>query len=292
MAGIVAPGKIPKPQPRSLPASMGGGVGTSGIQRPQLGGVTPPPMQGGTSVLPDGTMRTIQPGLTPGLYLDPGSGGMSMSNQGGGGFIHEKQIGGGMPSVRAAMPPPSAAPAPGATPQAAPAPPPIDMNEIMNLVKTLKGEPVPREAAPQPLARVAAPEPAADAPSSSLAFARYKDRSGRIGNQALKALRDEMTSRGISGSGIEAGGVSSILGEVARGQGDAEYAQQRAHEDQAWDAKKMGYQGDISQRANDMGLVGTGFSGGITQRGQDMQTNDMTSLFPSIMSILMQQRRY
>lgn len=284
MAGLVAPGKIPPPQRRALP--IGGGVGTSGFQMPPRPGQPASTGGGGTSVLPDGTMRTVQPGLPPGMQFDAGSN--TAAYGGGGGGIHEKTLPGAMPSVRAAMPAPAAAPQPGGGQGG---PPPIDMTQIMDLVKNLKGDPVPRETPPQPLAREADLTPAAEQPSASLGFARAKDASGRMGAAALRAMRDEMTSRGISGSGVEADMTSGILGDVARGQSDAAFQQSLEADRQGYDAKKTSYQGRLNQRTNDMGLVGTGFHGGVTQRGDDVRSNDMTNLFPSIMSILAQQRR-
>ena len=119
MAGIVAPGKIPTPQRRALPI---GGTGPSGFQMPSRGG-QPAPAAGGTSVLPDGTMRTVQPGLPPGMQFDAGSN--TAAYGGGGGGIHEKTLPGvgSMPSVRSSMPTPTAAAPP--SQQAAPAAPPL-----------------------------------------------------------------------------------------------------------------------------------------------------------------------
>lgn len=154
---------------------------------------------------------------------------------------------------------------PGATMQA---PAPLDQNSILNILKGLKGE-----ATPDAPARVGAPSPVAQAPSQSLAFARYKDQSGAIGNAALRALKDQMTERGLGDSGIEAQLSGNILGQVARGQGDAAFQQQLAAEQQGWQAKQQGYQGDISQRGQDIGL-------------QEAGINNMTALAPTVLRLL------
>ncbi len=164
--------------------------------------------------------------------------------------------------------------------------PPLSADDIFSVLDRLKGETPAREPTPAAPPRIEAPTPSADAPSRSLAFARSKDRAGRIGAQALKALKDQMSERGISGSGIEGQLTADILGQTATGLADAEFTQQRASEDQAWDAAKMGYQGAIGQRANDMGLIGAGFSGGIQQRGQDIGANNLLGLAPTILSLL------
>lgn len=100
-------------------------------------------------------------------------------------------------------------------------------------------------------------------PSSSGAFAHAKDVSGRVGSKALEALRNEMSRRGVSDSGMATAGEANILGNMARGQADAEYQAANTDTARQWEANQLGYQGNLAQ--NEMG-----YQGGIQQRGQDM----------------------
>lgn len=166
----------------------------------------------------------------------------------------------------------------------------IGPGDITGMLDALKGQPVPRETPPAIPGQVAPPKPTAQSPASSMAFAQYKDQSGRIGKAALRALKDQMTERGISGSGIEGSLTADILGQVAQGQGASAYQQQRAAEDQAWEGEKLGYQGGISQRTTDIGAAGSIYGGDITQRSQDINSQDRTQLAPALLSLL--GRRY
>jgi hypothetical protein len=166
----------------------------------------------------------------------------------------------------------------------------IGMGDITGMLTALRGNPVPRETPPQIPGQVAAPTPTAQSPASSMAFAQYKDQSGRIGNAALRALKGQMTERGISGSGIEGALTADVLGKVAQGQGAAAYQQQRAAEDQAWEGEKLGYQGSIGQRGTDIGAAENIYGGDVTQRQQDINSQDMTQLAPALLSLL--GRRY
>lgn len=100
-------------------------------------------------------------------------------------------------------------------------------------------------------------------PSTSGAFAHAKDVSGRVGNKALEALRNQMTQRGMSDSGMATMGEANILGNVARQQSDAEYQAANIDNTRQWEANQLGYQGDMAQ--NELG-----YQGGIQQRGQNM----------------------
>ena len=163
----------------------------------------------------------------------------------------------------------------------------LNKADIMGILNSLKGPTVPREVAPTAPAQIAGPEPAAKSAARSQGFARAKDAAGRIGNQALKALRAQMVERGIEGSGVEGQLTGNILGETARGVADAKFNQERAAEDQAWEGTKLGYQGNLSQRAGDMGFMQNNYNTGVQQRQQDMSQNDrMLGMFPTIMSML------
>lgn len=102
----------------------------------------------------------------------------------------------------------------------------------------------------------------AEAAGQSAAFARAKDQAGSIGRSALNSLNDVMGARGITGSGIgvnQAGGVvqegARQLGDVTREQliQSLALARQRASEQ---------YQGNITQRGQD-----------VTQQGNNVNKN-------------------
>lgn len=141
--------------------------------------------------------------------------------------------------------------------------------------------------APDALERETGPTPAANQPSMSRGFAKAKDASSRIGNQALQALRSQMVSRGIEGSGIEGRLTGNILGDVAAQQSDAAYQQSKMADEQAWEGAKLGYQGAVAQRGQDTGLAEAGYSGLISQRGQDLgRESQWMSMLPSILQYI------
>lgn len=106
-----------------------------------------------------------------------------------------------------------------------------------------------------PPARVGGPKVAAVAPANSEAFGRAKDASSRIHGQALEGLKDQMTARGISGSGVESRATGDLIADAARYQSDAELAQQIEAQRQAWEAAKGSHTGDITQRGQDIGAA-------------------------------------
>lgn len=271
------------------------------MPKPTYGGPTLPtsqPSSPGPSssyeATPYGTVREYSPGVT-GTQVGVGADGRPTIMQGmGGGSIVEhdpdqmrrtRDLADARQRLQLSASAGGTAPASGGTAGDG-SPAPLSPEDIFGILDRLKGETPAREPTPAAPPRIEAPTPTADPASRSLGFARAKDRAGRIGAQALKALKDQMSERGISGSGIEGQLTADILGQTATGLADAEFTQQRASEDQAWDAAKMGYQGAIGQRANDMGLLGTGYGGGIQQRGQDIGANNMLGLAPSILALL------
>ena len=93
---------------------------------------------------------------------------------------------------------------------------------------------------------------APQAPSSANAFAQAKDIAARQGNKALEALRDQMTKRGISDSGIAASGEAGILGGIAQQASRAAYDTAEQDVGRQWEAAQTGYRGDITQRGQDL----------------------------------------
>ena len=137
-------------------------------------------------------------------------------------------------------------------------------------------QPLPREAAPVLPPRIgnvgvplSEPPPPGAAGKPSLAFSRAKDVSGRIGNQAIRALKDQMSSRGMGGSGQEGELTAGILSDVGRYQSEAELRQAMTEEERAFQRAMAEYQGGITQRGQDLGFLGGNYGGNITQRGQD-----------------------
>ena len=89
-------------------------------------------------------------------------------------------------------------------------------------------------------------------PSPVSGFAHAKDVAGRQGNQAIEALRNSMTRRGISDSGMATMGEANILGQVARQGADAEYDAANVLNDRQWDANQMDYRGRIGHNELDV----------------------------------------
>lgn len=105
-------------------------------------------------------------------------------------------------------------------------------------------------------------------------FARAKDQVGQTTAGAITGLRSAMAGRGTLGSGSEGSSIAGIinagqgqLGEVSRdaaikGAGAAEHA------------ADMTYQGDITQRGQDIGAAEARDRNRLTARGQDLSYAD------------------
>lgn len=143
---------------------------------------------------------------------------------------------------------------------------------IQSLLDKMNVPTLPREPAPQSEPRVSGPN-AAPYQGQTLAFSRAKDASSRVHGKALQALKDQMTSRGISGSGIEADATAEMLTDAANYQSGADLAQAIASDERGWEGTKLGYQGDLSQRGQDLGLNTSTTGFGVSQRGQDIGVN-------------------
>lgn len=165
--------------------------------------------------------------------------------------------------------------------------PGIDTGEIPSLLDQFKPDAVAREpglVAP-PREHGAGPEDRTAAESA--AFARAAERIGAVGRGNLAGLRNQMTRRGISGSGLEAKGVADVqnntagqLGEVIRDQ-----AIEGLNRDEAIDDRD--FAAGVAQRGQDIGVGSTNYSGGISQRGQDIgQADWKLNALPSILALL------
>jgi hypothetical protein len=136
-------------------------------------------------------------------------------------------------------------------------------------------------------------------PAEIAAFARAKDRLGKIASGSTMALKDAATSTGRSGSGMEGAdmrsiteGLQSALGDVVRDQ-----TTERLKRADDVDDRNMGI--DLNTRGQDIGQAATEYGGNIQQRGQDFQgaMNDPTrqmimSMLPQFMSAMNFMPRY
>lgn len=120
---------------------------------------------------------------------------------------------------------------------------------------------------PPPVPQIAAPNTAG---ANANAFARAKDQVGLQTRGALTGLAGAMAGRGTVGSGVEGRGQQGIinqgqqqLGEVSREQSiqDSQLAQRNA---------ELAYSGGITQRGQDISHIDTQNSQALTGRGQDM----------------------
>jgi len=99
------------------------------------------------------------------------------------------------------------------------------------------------------LPRVSMPDTSA---ARAAAFGRAKDQAGQTARAAITGLRGEMAGRGLLGSGIEGGETANIVGRAAGGV--QEVTREQAIQDAlaAGRAGEVGYQGDITQRGQDL----------------------------------------
>lgn len=102
----------------------------------------------------------------------------------------------------------------------------------------------------------------AEAAGQSAAFARAKDQAGSIGRSALNSLNDVMGARGITGSGIGVNQAGGVVQEGARQLGDVNREQLIQSLAMARQRASEQYQGNITQRGQD-----------VTQQGNNVNKN-------------------
>jgi hypothetical protein len=131
-----------------------------------------------------------------------------------------------------------------------------------------------------------------EAPDSSAAtaaeFGRLKDRVGQVGRASMDSLSNEMSARGLSGSGMEAGAMTDITKSTAGalGEGAREQAISNLARRDAYDQWTTGAQ--IGQRGQDVGW-------NTTTRGQDIGLLETRlGMIPSLLALALQssRRRY
>jgi hypothetical protein len=126
-----------------------------------------------------------------------------------------------------------------------------------------------------------APPTVTPSTSAGQAFAQAKDASSRISNKALDALRSQMVSRGIEGSGVEGQGTVDILSGAQQQQSSAAYDAAKTDEERNWEAANTGYAGAITQRGQDIGLQTAGYQ---NQYYQAMAQNQQIQMLISLMN--------
>jgi len=130
--------------------------------------------------------------------------------------------------------------------------------------------------------RIAAPD---DSAAVLAAFNRAKDSVGRQTSGSLTALRSALAGRGLLGGGAEVKGASNILTAGQQQLADTSRTQAINEAARQDDFAKLGYQGSIEQRGQDittsegaanraLEAAKTAYTGGITQRGQDIEQAD------------------
>lgn len=106
--------------------------------------------------------------------------------------------------------------------------------------------------------------------SSNVAFARAKDTVGSSMSGLLKAVKNQFSTRGLTGSNLEGRGIVDALmgGEKQL----ADVAREQAIQDTNTgnNFAQMGYQGGIAQRGQDIGLMEANANAGLAHRSQDI----------------------
>lgn len=136
-------------------------------------------------------------------------------------------------------------------------------------------------------------------PAEIAAFARAKDRLGKIAGGSTMALKDAATAGGRAGSGMEGADMRSISEGLQSALGDVVRDQTEGRMQRSDDIDDRNQASGVAQRGQDIGQFGTEFGGNIQQRGQDFQgaMNDPTrqmimSMLPQFMSAMNFMPRY
>lgn len=119
---------------------------------------------------------------------------------------------------------------------------------ISGIAGSQGGPPLPRESMGGGGGQMSAAETAA----RNAAFARAKDQAGLIGNSAMQGLTDAMGARGIHGSTIEQEGIGNVLAGAAGGMGEFNREQLLADLSRSGEVADRTYQGNITQRGQDI----------------------------------------
>lgn len=129
-----------------------------------------------------------------------------------------------------------------------------------------------------PTERIAVPDTSA---AMAAVFNRAKDQVGKTTSGSLTALRSALASRGLLGGGVEGGATARAITAGAGQLADTSREQAIQEGNRQNDFAKLGYQGAIEQRGQDittsegaanraLDAAKTQYSGAITERGQDV----------------------
>ena len=88
--------------------------------------------------------------------------------------------------------------------------------------------------------------------ATSAAFARAKDQAGALSRASLDSLTGELGSQGMLGGGAQAQGAADILGQATNTMGNEISSEAGQQAGIAADFAKTGYEGDITQRGQDI----------------------------------------
>lgn len=123
-------------------------------------------------------------------------------------------------------------------------------------------------------AQVAAIQGPDTSAAAAAAYAASKDQIGQASRGALTGLSGALAGRGIVGSGVEGRGISSVINGGQQQLADTSRALAQKQADLTEQNALASYQGDVTQRGQNIqnNQANTGFA--VTQRGQDISAGD------------------
>lgn len=145
------------------------------------------------------------------------------------------------------------------------------ISAISSAIKQLQPQ-LPAQITPPtvPTAPVPAPTLADNSKAEALAYGQAKDKIGNEFAAASKGLRRNMMQRGISGTGIENQNQRALTQASLGALGSVSAQQAGQQVQRADDFSKLGYTGGIAQRGQDINSLLTRFGTEVGQRGQDV----------------------
>lgn len=167
-----------------------------------------------------------------------------------------------------------------------------DMDRILAMQRPEAPSPLPREHL----------SPTDYEASDAATWARGKDAIARSTTGAMKSLMENQSARGFDQqSGVYAGEEGKLMQTGLGALGDLSRQQAITTTDRDAAARLAEYQGQTQQRGQDTDLLGAGYGGNVTMRGQDVtrmneldrlkygqnsQSSSIQSLLPSLMSLI------
>jgi hypothetical protein len=99
---------------------------------------------------------------------------------------------------------------------------------------------------------------------------RAKERQGQIAQSSLTGLREALGARQMLGSGAEAQATGDVASSAAQSLTDINRQGLIQEDEQARQLAALSYSGGITQRGQDIGLMGQNQRAGLEARGQDI----------------------